>query len=287
MADSRARQEATSALLTRTPTLEIATTAPTVTLTPRPPTGVPQPTPFVYDDPSGWEFVEKTDPTGKTYLDLQDWQKQQVWHAFNAFWDLLYHNPGGLPDWAEVQPYVAGSFTQFAHGTYDFADQNGKRLYIVEGIEDIPHRAWSCGHPETTECRLLSILGMDQTLSDPVPRSKHWGGAGRWEVASLQDVDLCDGVSKMNTGSFEAKRTKHSGSETLMVPRPRFEAWPCSSGSHRDGGDWLGGVSGDCVPCPDDLSGTGLRSHRHLRGPNLPAEPRRRGFGLYAGKCRL
>ena len=87
MADNRARQDATAALLTRTPTLEVATMAPTGTLTLPPPTGVPQPTPFVYDNPEGWEFVEKTDPTGKTYLDLQDWQKQQVWHAFTEFWN--------------------------------------------------------------------------------------------------------------------------------------------------------------------------------------------------------
>lgn len=163
MADSRGRQEATAALLTRTPTLEVATIAPTGTNTPPPPTGVPQPTQFVYDNPEGWEFVEKTDPTGKTYLDLQDWQKQQVWHAFRAFWDIYNHNDAGLPDWSELQKYIAGSFVGFARGDYDAAIQSGRYIYLVEGLDDIPHRAMVLESTNSGGVKVKVILGMDRS----------------------------------------------------------------------------------------------------------------------------
>lgn len=133
------------------------------TPTPEPPTGEPTPTAFVYDDPSDWEFVERTDPTGKKYLDLQDWQREQVWRAFEEFWNLLYHNDNGLPAWEEVEPYVAGSFTEFARGTFDYADQNGRYLYILEGIGDIPHRAVVLRSAGDGSVLVGVILGMDRS----------------------------------------------------------------------------------------------------------------------------
>lgn len=157
-----AEQTRVAAALTGTPTL-VETVVPAATATPRSPTPEPTATQFVYDDPSSWEFLERTDPTGKKYLDLQDWQREQVWHAFEEFWNLLYHNESGLPDWAAVEPYVAGSFVDFAQGTYDFAEENGKYLYILESVGDIPHRAVVLDSAEDGDIQVKVILGMERS----------------------------------------------------------------------------------------------------------------------------
>ena len=160
----RAEQTRVTAALTGTPTATaMETPAPAPTHTPGPPAGEPTPTEYVYDDPSDWEFIERTDPTGTTYLDLQDWQREQVWHAFEGFWNLLYQNENGLPAWEEVEPYVAGSFIEFARGTFDFADQNGKYLYILEGIEDIPHRAIVLRSAGDGGVQVGVVLGMERS----------------------------------------------------------------------------------------------------------------------------
>jgi hypothetical protein len=169
----RTEQIRLATALTGTPTpAATETSAPTATSTLGLATGEPTPTEYVYDDPSGWGFVERTDPGGTTYLDLQDWQKEQVWHAFDEFWNLLYHNDNGLPAWEQLEPYVAGSFIEFAKGTFDYADQNGKYLYIVEGINDIPHRAIVLRSAGDGGVQVGVILGMDRSYQiqyrDPV-----------------------------------------------------------------------------------------------------------------------
>ena len=62
--------------LTRTPTVgPPPTDSPAAT---EPSAPEPTATEFVYDDPNTWDFVERYDPIqGKTFLDLQDWQKGQ------------------------------------------------------------------------------------------------------------------------------------------------------------------------------------------------------------------
>ncbi len=160
----RAGRATVIAALTKTPSpTATETPAPTETVTPEPQTTQPTATEFVYDDPSDWEFVEKTDPTGKKYMDLQDWQKEQVWHAFGEFWNLLYHNDSGLPNWETVEPYVTGAFTDFARGSFDFAEANGKYLYLVEALEDVPYRAMVLHSTEDGEVKVRIVLGMDRS----------------------------------------------------------------------------------------------------------------------------
>jgi hypothetical protein len=160
----RAEQQTAAAALTKTPTLAATQAAiPTASVTPEPPTPAPTATAYVYDDPSGWEFVEKTDPTGKKYLDLQDWQKEQVWHAFGEFWDLLYHNGNGLPDWDAVESYVTGSFADYVRGDYSHALQTGWYIYFVEGLQDVPHRAMVLESPDPSAVKVKVILGMDRS----------------------------------------------------------------------------------------------------------------------------
>jgi hypothetical protein len=160
----RAEQQTAAAALTKTPTpAATETPAPTAIPTARPPTIEPTATAYVYEDPSGWEFVEKTDPTGKKYMDLQDWQKEQVWHAFEEFWDLLYHNADGLPAWEAVEADVTQPFTEFARGTFDYAAVNGEYLYLVEGLEDIPHRAIVLHSASEGDVEVKVVLGMDKS----------------------------------------------------------------------------------------------------------------------------
>jgi hypothetical protein len=159
-----AEQTRVAAALTGTPALTAAdTSTPAATSTPQPPTGEPTPTQYVYDDPSGWEFVERTDPSGTTYLDLQDWQREQVWHAFEEFWNLYNHNEGGLPDWEAIEPYIAGTFVDFVLGEYGRAEETGRYVYLVERLEDIPHRALVLESPEPGNVRVRAILVMERS----------------------------------------------------------------------------------------------------------------------------
>ena len=160
----RAEQTRVAAALTRTPTAPATeTSAPASTSTPEPPTGEPTATGYVYDDPSGWEFVERTDPTGTTHLDLQDWQKEQVWHAFEEFWNLYNHNESGLPEWEVIEPYIAGLFVDFARGDYDSALDRGRYIYLVERLQDIPHRAMVLESSEAGDVKVRVILVMDRS----------------------------------------------------------------------------------------------------------------------------
>ena len=64
---------------------------------------------------------------------------------------IVYHNPDGLPDWTEVQPYVSGSFLQFVRGDLRFCRiRMAKHLYIVEGWKTYRTGQWSFGHPGMT-----------------------------------------------------------------------------------------------------------------------------------------
>jgi len=157
----RAEQTRVAAALTGTPTATATETpAPAPTHTPGPPTGESTPTEYVYDDPSDWEFIERTDPTGTTYLDLEDWQKEQVWHAFEEFWNLYNHNEGGLPDWEAIEPYIAGSFIDFVRGDYDSALETGRYIYLVERLADIPHRAMilESSGPEGVKVKVILVM---------------------------------------------------------------------------------------------------------------------------------
>jgi hypothetical protein len=139
------------------------TSAPTATSTPGLATGEPTPTEYVYDDPSSWEFVERTDPSGTTYLDLQDWQKEQVWHAFEEFWDIYNRNETGLPSWETLEPYIAGAFVDFARGDYDSALGTGRYIYLVERVEDIPHRAMILGSSGREGVKVKVIFVMERS----------------------------------------------------------------------------------------------------------------------------
>jgi hypothetical protein len=129
------REDQTGATMTPTS----AATEPLVSsLTPTSglPTGEPTATAFVYDDPSGWEFVERTDPTGKTYLDLQDWQREQVWHAFEEFWDLRYRSEDGMTPFQEIAPYVRGRYLEAVELDYEIAGQNGEYVYLLQPLSE-------------------------------------------------------------------------------------------------------------------------------------------------------
>lgn len=134
----RAEQTRAAAALTGTPTLAIAdTSTPAATSAPRPPTGEPTPTEYLYDDPSGWEFVERTDPTGKKYLDLQDWQREQIWHAFEEFWNLRYRAEHGMTPIEQILPLVTGRYLEGVHFDYDHAAQNGEYVYLVQPFSEL------------------------------------------------------------------------------------------------------------------------------------------------------
>jgi hypothetical protein len=133
----RAEQTRVAAALTRTPTPAAADTSAPATPTPRPPTGEPTLTEYVYDDPSGWEFIERTDPTGKKYLDLQDWQREQIWHAFEEFWDLRYRAEHGMTPIEQILPLVTGRYLEGVQYDYDYAAQNGEYVYLVQPLSDL------------------------------------------------------------------------------------------------------------------------------------------------------
>jgi hypothetical protein len=136
----RAEQTRVAAVLTGTPTHAATdTSAPGATSTPGPPTGETTPTQYVYDDPSGWEFVERTDPAGTTYLDLQDWQREQVWHAFEEFWNLRYRAEHGMTPIEQILPLVTGRYLEGVQYDYDYAAQNGEYVYLVQPLSDLSH----------------------------------------------------------------------------------------------------------------------------------------------------
>lgn len=134
----RAEQTRVAAVLTRTPTAVAAeTSVPAATHTPGPATGEPTPTEYVYDDPSDWEFVERTDPAGTTYLDLQDWQREQVWHAFEEFWSLRYRAERGMTPIEQILPLVTGRYIEGVQYDYDYAAETNEYVYLVQPLSDL------------------------------------------------------------------------------------------------------------------------------------------------------
>jgi len=157
----RAEQETVEAALTKTPTLMATVAAdPTGTATPNPPTAVPAATEFVYDDPSGWEFIEKTDPSGKKYMDLLDWQKEQVWHAFEVFWNLRYRAEGGMTLFEVIEPLVSGRYLEGVLFDYEFATDHGEYVYLLQSL-DATNRAMILDSDEAGEVRVKVVLISD------------------------------------------------------------------------------------------------------------------------------
>jgi hypothetical protein len=157
----RAEQTRVAAALTGTPMLATAdASTPTATSTLTPPAVEPTPTEYVYDDPSGWEFVERTDPTGKKYLDLQDWQREQVWHAFQQYWDLWYRAEDGLTPYEEVEPLIAGSFAEGVRSGYETSLQLGQYVYVVLPLNEIS-RAMVLESAEQGNVKVKVVLASD------------------------------------------------------------------------------------------------------------------------------
>ncbi|MBN1267629.1 MAG: hypothetical protein JXA25_19210 [Anaerolineales bacterium] len=115
------QSRAAAAYLTKTVTPTASETpepgiTPTASETPVPsPTPIP-PTeaPYVYDDPGTWELVQATDIAGNEYLDMQDWQKEQVLHAFTEYYNLAWRSMDGAPGMDEVLKY----FTEIEYQVY-------------------------------------------------------------------------------------------------------------------------------------------------------------------------
>lgn len=136
--DRRAEQATAEAALTRTPTAAVTETQVLEeTRTPEPPMPEPTATEFVYDDPIDWEFVEKTDPTGKKYLDLQDWQKDQVWHAFEKFWNLRYRAENGMTPYEQLEPLVTGRMLEALKFDYQYAEEHDEYVYLLQPLSEI------------------------------------------------------------------------------------------------------------------------------------------------------
>lgn len=154
----RAEQTRVAAALTRTPTPAAADTSAPATPTPRPPTGEPTPTEYVYDDPSGWEFVERTDPTGKKYLDLQDWQREQVWHAFTGFWNLRYRAEHGMTPVEQILPLVTGRYLEGVQYDYNHAARNNEYVYLVQPLSDLSRAmVLDSAEPGTVRVKVLLV----------------------------------------------------------------------------------------------------------------------------------
>lgn len=165
--DRRGDRATVAASLTRTPAPATETPEPTPTPTSSPPTLEPTATEFVYDDPSDWEFVERTDPTGKTYLDLQDWQKEQVWHAFERYWERWYRSEDGLTPYEEVEPFIAGDFAEGVRSGYESSLELGQYVYVTQPLSDIS-RAMILDSAEGSNVKVKIALVSD--LGFPVER---------------------------------------------------------------------------------------------------------------------
>jgi len=116
------QQQAAAAWLTKTITATASET-PEPSRTPQPST-TPEPsetpippteTPYVYDDPATWELVQVTDIAGNTSLDLQDWQKEQVLHAFAEYYNLAWRKMDGAPAMDDVMAFL----TEYEYAMYE------------------------------------------------------------------------------------------------------------------------------------------------------------------------
>jgi len=119
----QAQRRAAAAYLSRTPT-PTPTSSPTATDTPTPsippvPSGTPTPTPFVYSDPSTWELIEVEQEDGSVKLELQDWQKAEIRHFFEEYYNLAWRSQTGMPELEQVLEYLTGNFQRnISKGVY-------------------------------------------------------------------------------------------------------------------------------------------------------------------------
>jgi len=114
---ARSASRAAAAYLSRTPT-PTATATPTSTASPAPsttptPSGTLTPTPFVYSDPATWELVEVPSEDGSTSLELQDWQKAEIYHFFEEYYNLAWRSETGMPELEKVLEYCIDDFYDY------------------------------------------------------------------------------------------------------------------------------------------------------------------------------
>jgi len=114
---ARSASRAAAAYLSRTPT-PTATATPTSTASPAPsttptPSGTLTPTPFVYSDPATWELVEVPSEDGSTSLELQDWQKAEIYHFFEEYYNLAWRSETGMPELEKVLEYCIDDFHDY------------------------------------------------------------------------------------------------------------------------------------------------------------------------------
>ena len=120
---ARSASRAAAAYLSRTPT-PTATATPTSTASPVPsttptPSGTLTPTPFVYSDPATWELVEVPSEDGSTSLELQDWQKAEIYQAFEEYYNYSVRSEFGIPDLNKASEFmVSPRLETFQNETY-------------------------------------------------------------------------------------------------------------------------------------------------------------------------
>jgi len=136
----RKQQQAAAAYLTKTVTAtasetpepsrtQEASATPQPSQTPAPATE----TPYVYDDPATWELVVVTDIAGNTTLDLQDWQKEQVLHAFAEYYNLAWRSMDGAPAMDDVLLYFTETeYEVFKNQYYPEAIRRNQYLTFPE-----------------------------------------------------------------------------------------------------------------------------------------------------------
>lgn len=112
-----AQRSAAAAYLSRTPT-PTHTSSPTASSTPTPtvtatPSDTPTPTPFVYSDPATWELIEVEQEDGSIKLELQDWQKAEIRHFFEEYYNLAWRSQTGMPELEQVLGYLTGDFYEY------------------------------------------------------------------------------------------------------------------------------------------------------------------------------
>ena len=105
-----AQRSAAAAYLSRTPT-PTHTSSPTASSTPTPtvtptPSNTSTPTPFVYSDPATWELIEVEQEDGSIKLELQDWQKAEIRHFFEEYYNLAWRSQTGMPELEQVLGYL-------------------------------------------------------------------------------------------------------------------------------------------------------------------------------------
>lgn len=126
----------------------------------------PSPTGYVYDDPSTWEFVLRTDPAGTEYWDLQDWQKEQVWHFFEEFWNLYHRSSEGFPDQDVLMNYVVGEYADVILEKYENLESGEFTgyTYIEIPFEDMTGGILLGSHPGDAPVRVEVFFYFDSPM---------------------------------------------------------------------------------------------------------------------------